>query len=186
VLESELSHIVTAAMLVSMLAAPFLISIGYLVADRTKDSPPLVLDLAPAQVRVYVIGEVTRPGVYTLPAEARWIDAVEAAGGATVNADLYRVNMARHARDEDQIIVPRLGDAGSATTAAGNSRLININSASAAELDTLPGIGEVRSQNIVTSRSSRGAFASTQELVSRQLVPQSVYNDIQDLITAGP
>lgn len=125
-------------LVVGALAAIFLISIGYLVADRTADSQPLVLDLAPAQVRVYVIGEVMRPGVYTLPAEARWIDAVEAAGGATVNADLYRVNLARHARDEDQIIVPRLGDSGSATTAAGNSRLININSASAAELDTLP------------------------------------------------
>ncbi|HZP26201.1 MAG TPA: ComEA family DNA-binding protein [Dehalococcoidia bacterium] len=173
-------------LVVCALAAPFLVAIGYLIADRTADSQPLVLDLSPAQVRVYVIGEVARPGVYTLPSDARWIDALEAAGGATANADLFRVNLARHARDEDQVIVPRLGDSGAPATASGNSRLININSASAAELDTLPGIGEVRSQRIVESRTTRGAFASTQELVSRELVPQSVYNDIKDLITVGP
>lgn len=170
-------------LIVGLLAAPLLIAIGFLIENRQDNPAPLVLDLTPASVRVYIIGEVQRPGVYTLPGDARWIDALEASGGPTADADLFRVNLARQARDEDQIIVPKLGEA---APASGAATLVNINTANASQLDALPGIGEVRSQRIIDSRNSKGVFGSPEELVTRELIPQSVFDEIQSLITTGP
>lgn len=167
--------------LAAALAAPLLVALGYLLGQRTASPPGLELSTSPQEVRVYVIGAVQQPGVYTLQEGDRWIDALEAAGGPAPDADLARINLARRARDEEHIVVPRLGE----TTATGAS-LIDINSASAEELERLPGIGPVRAQRIVQSRQQDGPFADTQELVSRQLVPLSVYEQIKGAITVGP
>jgi competence protein ComEA len=97
------------------------------------------------------------------------------------------INLARRLQDEDQVLVPRLGEQavlGSAQTP--QNELVNINSAPAAVLDSLPGIGEVRSQNIVDSRERDGPFSRIEELVERKLIPQSVFDQIRELITVGP
>lgn len=136
------------------------------------------------EIRVYVTGAVQRPGVYPLEEGDRWIDALEAAGGPTADADLQAINLARRAQDEDQIVVPRRADV--AVSGVTQAPLIDINTANEAMLMTLPGIGQVRAQRIVHSRETEGPFASTEELVERGLIPQSVYEEIKELITAGP
>jgi competence protein ComEA len=161
----------------------------FLAEDRLDDPDPLVIeagDDAPADIRVYVTGAVREPGVYPLDTDARWIDALEAAGGATDDADLTAVNLALRVKDEDQIIVPRIAASGVAVAAAAEApQLVNINTADQAELESLPGIGEVRASRIIDSRESEGAFTQSEDLLLRELVPDSVYEDIEPLITVN-
>ena len=171
---------------VALFALPLAIGIGFLIRDRLSDPEPLQLDLAevPAEeIRVYITGAVQRPGVYPLTDGDRWIDALEAAGGPSEDADLAAVDLARRARDEDTILVPRLGQ--TAVAPAQQGPLVNINTADADGLETLPGIGEVRAAAIVRSREDDGTFASADELLERDLIPPSVYDDIVDLVTVG-
>jgi len=171
---------------VALFALPLAIGIGFLLSDRLSGPEPLQLDLAavPAEdIRVYITGAVQRPGVYPLTDGDRWIDALEAAGGPTDDANLAAVDLARHARDEDTILVPRLSQTGVASASLGP--LVNINTAGAEELETLPGIGEVRAAAIVRSREDDGPFVSADELLERDLIPPSVYDDIVDLVTVG-
>ena len=178
-------------LILGLAALPLLIGIGVLIDRQFFQGPqPLEirLDNAPAaEIQVYVAGAVARPGVYYLRDGDRWIDAVEAAGGPAADADLEAVNMARRLRDEDQVVVPRLGEtAALSAVQAPLDKRIDINTAPASVLETLPGIGPVRAGVIVESRQQDGPFDRPEELVERQLLPQSVYEQIRDLITVGP
>lgn len=170
-------------LVVALFAVPLLSGIAYLVADRMSDPDPplLVASDAPSDIRVYVAGAVRNPGVYPMAEGDRWIDAVEAAGGGTEEADLTAINLARRIQDEDQIIVPRLAQG--IVAGASQKPLVNINTASQTELVSLPGIGEVRAGRIIDSRATDGSFASIEELLSRKLIPQSVFDSIAPLIT---
>lgn len=172
-------------LVVAVFAAPLLIGIGFLINDRLSDPAPLQIkagDGAPADIRVYIVGAVKNPGVYPAQESDRWIDALEAAGGPTADADLAGVNLARRVQDEDEIIVPRIGQV---AAAAGLSKLVNINTGSKDDLMSLPGIGEVRAGDIVQSRTTDGAFASIDDLLARKLVPKSVFEDISALVTVS-
>ena len=143
-----------------------------ITAEQTED----------ARVQVHVAGAVKKPGVVTLDGQARVVDALDAAGGTKKNADLTQVNLARVVKDGEQIVVPEIADdaganaqpaaprtAGSGTgtaagPAAGAGQKININSASAAELENLPGIGPVTAAAIVAYREEKGPFASVDAL----------------------
>ena len=178
-------------LVIGLMAVPLLITIGVLIDKQFQGPQPLEINLdetlSASEIQVYVAGAVNRPGVYYLSDDDRWIDAVEAAGGPAEDADLEAVNLARRLQDEDQVLVPRLGEQTVLDSAqAPQSELIDINSASAADLDTLPGIGEVRSQRIVDSRQRDGPFSRIEELVERNLIPQSVFDQIRELITVGP
>ena len=178
-------------LVIGLMAAPLLIGIGVLVDRQLQGPQPLEINLAEtpsaSEIQVYVAGAVNRPGVYFLSDGDRWIDAVEAAGGPTADADVEAINLALRLHDEDQVLVPRLGEQAVLGSAqAQQNELININSASAAVLDSLPGIGEVRSQSIVDSRQRDGPFSRIEELVERKLIPQSVLDQIRELITVGP
>ena len=165
---------------------PLLIGGGFLLNERLSGPQPLELDLAdvPAEeIRVYVAGAVQRPGVYPLADGDRWIDALEAAGGPTADANLAAVDLARRARDEDTILVPYLGQTG--VVSASQASLVDINTASAEQLATLPGIGEVRAGRIIDSRERDGLFTSADELLERDLIPLSVFEEIADLVTVG-
>jgi len=182
--------------LLGLAALALLISIGVLIDRQFLQNPqPLEirLDGAPAaEIQVYVAGAVVQPGVYYLRDGDRWVDALEAAGGPTADADLESVNLARRLYDEDQVLVPRLDAAATApvgvlgATQVPQSEQIDVNSAPAALLDTLPGVGPVRAGDIVESRQQDGAFQRPEELVERGLIPQSVFEQIRDLITVGP
>ncbi|MGB6837645.1 MAG: helix-hairpin-helix domain-containing protein [Dehalococcoidia bacterium] len=175
-------------LVIGLMAAPLLILIGVLVDRQLQGPQPLEINLAEtsaaSEIQVYVAGAVNRPGVYFLNDGDRWIDAVEAAGGPTADADVEAINLARRLHDEDQVLVPRLGE--QAVLGSSQNELVNINTAPAAVLDSLPGIGEVRSQGIVDSRQRDGPFSRIEELVERKLIPQSVFDQIRELITVGP
>lgn len=135
-------------------------------------------------MKVYVSGAVQRPGVYELRPDDRVEDALQAAGGPTQEADLERINLALRVRDEQQVHIPRRGETQPAGAAPGEPQKININTAPAELLDTLPGLGPVRSQRIVESRNKEGPFRSTQDMVERKLIPAATYEEIKDRIVA--
>ena len=170
----------------ALFAVPLILGIAFLLSERLNGPQPLEIDLAdvPAEeIRVYVAGAVQRPGVYPLTDGDRWIDALEAAGGPTADANLAAVDLARRARDEDTILVPSLS--GADVASASQASLVDINTASAAILETLPGIGEVRAGRIIDSREQDGPFASADELLERDLISLAVFEEIADLVTVG-
>jgi competence protein ComEA len=127
---------------------------------------------APQSV-VYVAGAVRRPGLYTLPSNARVNDAVMRAGGMLPAADAWAVNLAQRVSDGAEIRVPRLGEATPApshrtrarkTPAPMTDATIDLNAADAAALASLPGIGETLAARIVEYRDLNGPFASLDEL----------------------
>lgn len=145
--------------------------------------------LAPGTpIRVHVAGAVLAPGVYELREGDRLVDALTAAGGPIDGADTDALNLARRVRDEEQVLVPtreRQAAASLPVFLAPGARL-DINTATAAQLDQLPGIGEAYSRRIVDSRAVDGRFKSTEDLVTRKIIPRATYDRIRDLISAGP
>jgi competence protein ComEA len=143
----------------------------------------------PVPVVVDVAGEVRKPGVYEFAEGDRIVDAIQAAGGATAKADLQALNLAAPVQDGVQVLVPaKVPAGGGAPTAPGATgsmpgALININTASATELETLPGIGEVISQAIVDYRTQNGPFASVDDLESVSGIGPSILEDVRDLVT---
>ena len=157
--------------------------------DRQSGPQALRIDLPNATeqgpIEVYITGAVAEPGVYEVKAGDRVIDVLYEAGGHTDDADLEAINLALRVSDEDQIVVPRIGQTNGNVNNAGSAK-ININTASASELDTLPGIGEVYSEQIVVIREANGLYVRSEELVERQVIPRGTYERIRNLITAGP
>jgi len=119
-----------------------------------------------SDVVVDVAGAVRRPGVYRLPAGARVVDAIERAGGAAGGALLEGINRAARLADGQQVMVPRRGPAGSATTAgvAAEDGPISLGGASVEQLDTIDGIGPVTAAKIVEYRDRHGGLASVDQL----------------------
>lgn len=141
------------------------------------------------QLVVDVEGAVLHPGVIELPAGSRVADAIEAAGGYGPHADLAaaasQVNLAAVLRDGQQIVVPVVGAAtGGGAGDGGAGGLVNLNSASAEELDALPGIGPVTVQKIVAARTEQ-PFASLEEMVTRKVLTNAQADKIRDLVTLG-
>jgi competence protein ComEA len=134
-------------------------------------------------VVVDVVGAVARPGIYRLPAGSRIADALLAAGGMTGDADLVALNKAAPVRDGQRIYVPRPGETVPSGLAAGEAQLkIDLNRATAAELEALPGIGPATAGRIVRSRNVH-PFAKIEELQTRGLVTARVFADIRDLVS---
>lgn len=149
-----------------------------------------VVEEAPAPTRtpeplivVDVVGAVAHPGIYKLAGGSRVADALLAAGGMTGDADLTALNKAAPIRDGQRIYVPRPGETVAATGTAGEAQLrIDLNHATASELEALPGIGPTTAARIVRSRAGR-PFGRVDELQTRGLVSARVFADIRDLIT---
>jgi len=119
-----------------------------------------------SQLVVDVAGAVERPGVYRLAAGTRIADAVAAAGGATAKADVTLVNLAAPLADGEQVLVPQRGAAAAASAAAAPSATapLDLNTASAEQLDALPGIGPTTAQKIIDYRQANGPFRSVDDL----------------------
>ncbi len=124
--------------------------------------------IAPALI-IDVTGEVVSPGVYELPAGSRVIDAIKAAGGARPKAALSDLNLARVIKDGEQIYVDPIYKAGTSvrygSKAATPRGPININRASASELDSLDGIGPVIAKRIIAYRTANGPFIALEDLL---------------------
>ena len=116
---------------------------------------------AASKLVVHVAGAVRRPGLYSLAEGKRVADAVARAGGATAPADTAAINLAAPLADGMQVVVPRKLPGGSAPAAGGR---VSLSSATAAELDALPGIGPVTAQKILDYRAQHGGFRSVDDL----------------------
>jgi len=166
---------------------------GLAAASLAGDGSPAAVEfhdgsgLAPGTaIKVHVAGAVLAPGVHELREGDRLADALAAAGGPAEDADLDAVNLARRVRDEEQIVVPRRAGAGRLVEALAPGESVDINSASEALLDQLPGIGEAYSRRIVDSRRLDGPYKSTEELVERRVLPRAVYERVRGQLVAGP
>lgn len=129
---------------------------------------------------VDIEGAVQKPGVYSLPVEARLQDGLIAAGGLSKEADREKVarnlNLASRLTDGAKIYIPYKGES---VLGGESSSLININSATESQLDILPGIGEVTAEKIITNRP----YGAISELVEKKIVGKKVFDDIKDKIT---
>lgn len=142
----------------------------------------------PRPLQVYVSGAVTHPEVYELPTESIIKDAIEAAGGATSEADLDRINLALSVANGQHIYVPRQGEESlpispptepSGTTGGTAGGKININTASQSEIETLPGIGPSKAQGIIENRP----YDSIEEIQKVPGIGEVIFQKIRDLIT---
>lgn len=168
-----------------------------LYISRAPAGEPIILQPAPtkAPVAVHVIGAVPRPGLYEFAEGARVQDAINAAGGLLASASVDTINLAALLEDGQQLVIPfKDGDAptedpnalnlpGATETPPSNSDLININTASLEELDSLPGIGPTIAQRIIDYREENGEFDSIEDIMNVSGVGPSTFEQIQDLIT---
>jgi competence protein ComEA len=146
-----------------------------LVPERSAATPALV---------VHVAGAVRQPGLYRLAEGKRVADAVARAGGATAPADTAAINLAAPLADGMQVIVPSrvAGAAGGSAGAAVPGR-VSLSSASAAELDALPGVGPVTAQKIVDYRAAHGGFRSVDDLDAIPGIGPARVEQLRDLTT---
>ncbi len=152
----------------------------------------------PAPIQVHISGAVHNPGVYELPLESRVQDAIQVAGGFTEDAQQEGINLAAKLQDGDQVLVPAqrtsasypMGDSTSQTAdqqslTQSTSNIVNINSASQDELETLPGIGPVTAQKIIEYRQSNGDFSSIEGIQKVSGIGPATFDKIEALITVG-
>lgn len=138
-------------------------------------------------VLVQVVGQVARPGLYQVRDGDRVMDAVAAAGGLTPSADQAAINLARVVSDGEQLVVPAVGEApaaggaGAATAVPGAK--VNINTADAAALETLPRVGPAMAQKIVDWRTRNGRFRSIQDLRSVSGIGDATFAQLEPLVT---
>jgi competence protein ComEA len=159
-------------------------------AGAVTDGPAAPTSAAPsaAEVIVAVEGKVEKPGVVHLPAGSRVADALEAAGGAKPGVDVAMLNLARKVVDGELILVgvtPSPGmsvpaAAGGATAAGGP---VNLNTATLADLDTLPGVGPVLAQRILDARTAQGGFKAVSDLRKVDGIGDARYEELKDLVT---
>lgn len=155
----------------------------------TASSAGGVADSGGGDVTVDVAGKVRRPGVTTLPAGSRVADALRKAGGTRGRVDLTSLNLARVLVDGEQILVGRPAAAGrlaaGASTAAPDpvGGLVNLNTATSEQLDTLPGVGPVTAQKILDWRAAHGAFASVDELLEIDGIGEKTLAEIAPHVT---
>ncbi len=151
---------------------------------------------------VHVCGQVLRPGVYELPAGSRVWDAVEAAGGFLEEAARDSINLASELEDGAKVVIPSREEASedpyglledgwyqeaqaAESEKDGQPGLVDINRATVAELQTVPGIGEVRAQDIVAYREAYGPFANVEDIMQVSGIKEGLFAKIKDYITVG-
>ena len=148
---------------------------SYLASDLLLDGADSQRGVKSLRIAVHVVGAVQQPGVYYLAAGSRGDDAVRLAGGATAQADMRRINLAAVLVDGQQLLIPRIGERipnNSVPNTVPNAprngipTLIDINQATVADLDRLPGVGPSTAQAIVDHRTRNGPFASVDDLLA--------------------
>lgn len=138
-------------------------------------------------LHVYVSGAVRQPDVYLLPPGSIVKDALLAAGGAAPDADLDRINLALTVGEGQHVYVPRQGEVDppvrlpAELPASGGK--VNINTADAAALESLPGIGPSLAQRILDHRQAHGPFARIEDIEDVSGIGPAIFSQIQDLIT---
>jgi len=172
---------VSLGVLIGLLAAGLI----FLVSTSPRGEAIRILPPpSPPPLVVQVSGAVVRPGVYSLPQGSRVQDAIDAAGGASTGAGLGALNLAALLQDGERVDVPLPGappPAGGSTSPA--SGLININTATQADLESLPEIGPTLAQRILEYRQAHGPFAAIEAIQDVEGIGQGVFEKIKALIT---
>ncbi len=147
----------------------------------------------PEPIQVHVVGAVFQPGVYSLPAKSRVQDAIQASGGLLPEANSQTINLAAFIQDGERVFVPfqptsTPQDLPNRTPATGpltpdGSQLININTASQSELESLPQIGPVTAGKIIEYREAHGPFSTIEEIQNVSGIGPKTFDKIKDLIT---
>ena len=148
-------------------------------------TPIDVVTTRPSRALVHVVGAVVAPGVVELDAGARVLDALEAAGGAAADADVQQLNLAAPIADGQRVAVPRVGEVLPAPVegAATPTGPLNLNAATAAELEALPGIGPSLAGAILAEREKTGRFESVDDLKRVRGIGEQRFADLKDLVT---
>jgi competence protein ComEA len=186
-------------------AAALLVAFVFLRWLDRSTGPAIIIEdpRADATIVVAVAGAVATPGVYDFPYGARVDDALTRAGGVLPEADLAGLNPARRLDDGEQLVVARVEPtstpgppgppspeptvpAAATTGPAAADTLVNINTASVEELETLPEIGEARATAIVAYREANGPFETVDELVNVDGISERIVELLRPLVTVGP
>jgi competence protein ComEA len=159
-------------------------------ASQEIAAPPLLeIESSTATVVVDVAGAVANPGVYTLPANSRVIDAITAAGNIKKGADTSDLNLARVIRDGEQVYVyPKGSNSYSSSTSSSKTKAVRrgpipINRANAKELDALDGIGPVIAARIVAYRNTNGPFLTLEDLMKVSGIGEAKFAQFKEKIT---
>jgi len=147
------------------------------------------------EIIVHIDGEVVKPGLVYLPAGARIADAISAAEGTTELANISKVNLAYELKDGQKIYIPSIhdtedisyiqNDAGNnviVTDSSSNNSLINLNTATQAELETLPGVGAATATKIIDYRTKNGKFKTIEDIMNVSGIGEAKFNNIKDYI----
>jgi len=188
--------------------AGFLLAGVVFFISRLPSGETIALQPAPtvAPIAVDVTGAVTRPGLYKFPENSRVQDAIDAAGGLLADANTTAINLAARLEDGKQLNIPyKDGAAPAAATedpafivtspdgapseptpeTSPEATLIDINTATLEQLDTLPGVGPSTAQKIIDYRETNGPFASIEDIMNVSGIGPATFDNIQDLITVG-
>lgn len=174
--------------LIALLSAAIVAGSAFLfVRSNEPAPPPMQRTEARAEVErvlvVHVAGAVAAPGVYELPMGSRVRDAIAAAGGPAEGADLDSLNLAALLSDGEKVHVPKAGEAAGSDGAGAAQGKLNLNSATARQLETLPGIGPVLAERIVAYRQMKGRFTSIRQLLEVEGIGAKKYEAIKGLVT---
>ena len=146
---------------------------------------------------VHIVGEVQNPGVFELPYGSRVDDILQMAGGGTIYADLSRINLAAFLRDAMQIIIPAFGEdleyffvydetyAAAQAPGVTGAGLVNVNTASLTELQTLPRVGPAMAQRIIDFREAHGNFVTVDELINVPGIGDATLAGLREMVTVG-
>ena len=181
-----------------------------IISAEPSDTPEPTATVTPAatptpgMVRVYITGAVAKSDVYFLPQGSIIKDAIEAAGGLNADADPERINQALELKDQQQIHVPHLDEANPPPPVQGGSEndsppagndvppespaggmvgMVNLNTASLEQLDTLPGVGPAIAQRIIDYREKIGGFKSIEQITEVSGIGDATFDKIRDLIS---
>jgi len=152
-------------------------------------APPAVsseTSQAEAELKAYVTGAVRQPGLYTIEEGDRLADLIDLAGGITENADMQAVNLAVRVNDQDHWTVPTVGEPtvvpSNAVSIEPTSDKVDVNTADATLLETLPGIGETRAQAIISHREEHGPFKRVDDIVAVPGIGAATLEGLRDLV----
>ncbi|WP_056989617.1 helix-hairpin-helix domain-containing protein [Lacticaseibacillus camelliae] len=147
---------------------------------------------------VHIKGAVKKPGVYPVEATTRWVDVVALAGGLAGNADVSQVNLAQLAVDQDSLYIPKAGEevpaaalpasggGAAATASSASGALVNLNTATETELQTLSGIGPKKAADIIAYRDQNGGFKAVEDLKNVSGIGDKTFERLAPLVTVGP